>query len=97
VGRPDPEWGEVVTAVVVPADPEAPPSLAGLRALLRDRLPVYAIPAALLLVPKLPLLPSGKPDREALRAQAVEAPRQDPPSRRWAHESTAGTNGHAER
>ena len=25
VGRPDPEWGERVTAVVVPADPAKPP------------------------------------------------------------------------
>ena len=26
VGRPDPEWGELVTAIVVPADPAAPPA-----------------------------------------------------------------------
>ena len=82
VGCRDPEWGEVVTAVVVPADPSAPPSLADIRAWLRDRLPVYAVPAALLLVPELPLLPSGKPDREALRARAADALRQDPPGPR---------------
>ena len=27
VGRPDPEWGQVVAAVVVPADPAGPPTL----------------------------------------------------------------------
>jgi o-succinylbenzoate---CoA ligase len=97
VGCRDPEWGEVVTAVVVPADPSAPPSLADIRAWLRDRLPVYAVPAALLLVPELPLLPSGKPDREALRARAADVLRQDPPDRGWAHGSTTGTIGHAER
>jgi O-succinylbenzoic acid--CoA ligase len=73
VGRPDPEWGEVVTAVIVPADPAAPPQLADIRAHVRDRLPVYAAPAALLLVPELPMLPSGKPDREALRARVAGA------------------------
>jgi o-succinylbenzoate---CoA ligase len=72
VGRPDPEWGELVTAVVVPSDPLAPPRLADIRAHVRDKLPGYAAPAALLLVPDLPLLPSGKPDREALRARAAE-------------------------
>ncbi len=97
VGRQDPEWGELVTAVVVPADPSAPPSLADIRAWLRDRLPVYAVPAALLLVREMPLLPSGKPDREALRAQAAGAVKQDPPTGRWAHGTTAGTIGRTKR
>jgi len=74
VGRPDPEWGELVTAVVVPSDPLAPPRLPDIRAHVRDRLPAYAAPAALLLVPDLPLLPSGKPDREALRGLAAAVP-----------------------
>ena len=97
VGCPDPEWGELVTAVVVPADPEAPPSLPDIRTELRGRLPVSAVPAALLLAREMPLLPSGKPDREALRARAAEAARQDSPTRRWAHDTTAGTIGRAER
>lgn len=73
VGRPDAEWGELVTAVVVAADPAAAPPLADIRAHVRDRLPAYAAPSALLLVPDMPLLPSGKPDRAALRARAAEA------------------------
>jgi o-succinylbenzoate---CoA ligase len=73
VGRPDREWGEVVTAVVVPADPAQPPQLADIREHVRDRLPVYAAPAGLLLVPDLPMLASGKPDREALRAHVAES------------------------
>jgi o-succinylbenzoate---CoA ligase len=68
VGQPDPEWGEVVTAVVVPADPSAPPLLPGIRAHVRARLPRYAAPAALVLVSEIPMLPSGKPDRAALKA-----------------------------
>jgi o-succinylbenzoate---CoA ligase len=68
VGQPDAEWGEVVTAIVVPADPASPPVLAALRAQLRGRLPDFARPRALVLVAALPLLPSGKPDLQALRA-----------------------------
>ena len=83
--------GSVVTAVVVPADPSAPPSLADIRAQLRDRLPVYAVPAALLLVPELPLLPSGKPDREALRARAADAAAAGSPG--TAGGRTASTHG----
>jgi o-succinylbenzoate---CoA ligase len=67
VGRPDPEWGELVTAVVVPANPAAPPQLPDIRAHVRALLPRYAAPAALVLVAEIPMLPSGKPDRAALR------------------------------
>ncbi|MGH3158317.1 MAG: AMP-binding protein, partial [Streptosporangiaceae bacterium] len=44
VGRPDPEWGERVTAVVVPADPAMPPDLGFLRAHVRLTLPAWAAP-----------------------------------------------------
>jgi o-succinylbenzoate---CoA ligase len=75
VGVPDPEWGELVTAVVVAADPAAPPDLAGLRARARDRLPGYALPRRLLVVGELPMLASGKPDRQALRLAAAGSAR----------------------
>ncbi|MBB6120138.1 O-succinylbenzoic acid--CoA ligase [Nocardiopsis algeriensis] len=68
VGRPDPEWGERVCAVVVPADPAAPPSLEQLRDWVRERLPAYAAPRELDLRASLPLLASGKPDLVALRS-----------------------------
>jgi O-succinylbenzoic acid--CoA ligase len=71
VGRPDPEWGEVVTAIVAAARPSEPPSLADLRAALKGRLPGFALPRALVLVAALPLLPTGKPDLLALRALAA--------------------------
>ncbi|MFI9436510.1 MULTISPECIES: AMP-binding protein [Streptosporangium] len=64
VGRPDPEWGERVVAVVVSA---APPSLAELRAFAKERLPAYAAPAELIVLPEIPLLPNGKPDLATLR------------------------------
>ncbi|MFG1707317.1 AMP-binding protein [Nonomuraea sp. M3C6] len=68
IGTPDPEWGELVTAVVVPADPDTPPTLSQLRAFCRDRLPFHAAPRSLRLVPRLPLLPNGKTDLVRLRA-----------------------------
>ncbi|GII78869.1 O-succinylbenzoic acid--CoA ligase [Sphaerisporangium rufum] len=67
VGRPHPDWGEEVVAVVVPADPAAPPSLPGLRALVKAGLPAYAAPRALMVVDRLPLLPNGKPDIVQIR------------------------------
>jgi o-succinylbenzoate---CoA ligase len=78
VGRPDPEWGELVTAIVVPSDPAAPPALDVLRGFARGRLPDYAAPRAIVVVPAVPLLSSGKPDLQALRSLAqTERPRQD--------------------
>jgi o-succinylbenzoate---CoA ligase len=67
VGRPDPEWGERVTAVVVPADPADPPGLELLRTHVSARLPRYACPSEVVLADAIPLLPSGKPDLAALR------------------------------
>ncbi len=67
IGEPDPEWGERVTAVVVPEDPAAPPALPALRAAVTRRLPHFAAPRALVLVAEVPLLSSGKPDLAALR------------------------------
>jgi o-succinylbenzoate---CoA ligase len=67
IGEPDPEWGERVTAIVVPDDPAAPPALAALRAAVTQRMPHFAAPRALVLVAEVPLLASGKPDLAALR------------------------------
>jgi o-succinylbenzoate---CoA ligase len=67
VGRPDPEWGERVTAVVVPADPTDPPGLELLRIHVRETLPRYASPSEVVLTEAIPVLPSGKPDLAALK------------------------------
>jgi O-succinylbenzoic acid--CoA ligase len=67
IGVPDQEWGERVTAVVVPGDPAHPPALRDLRAAVAQRMPRYAAPRALVLVAEVPLLASGKPDLAALR------------------------------
>jgi O-succinylbenzoic acid--CoA ligase len=67
VGRPDAEWGERVTAVVVPSDPADPPSLELLRTHVRARLPRYACPSEVVLTEAIPVLPSGKPNLAALK------------------------------
>jgi O-succinylbenzoic acid--CoA ligase len=72
VGTPDPDWGERVPAMIVAADEGDPPLLEEIRAYVRDRLPRYAAPQAMVLVADLPMLPSGKPDRQLLRDIAVQ-------------------------
>ena len=78
VGQPDPEWGQRVIAVVVPADPEDPPTLELLRLHVRERLPRYAAPSKVVMVDAVPMLPSGKHDivrlrQELLRREQTEA------------------------
>ena len=78
VGQPDPEWGERVVAVVVPADPGDPPALELLRRHVREQLPRYAIPSRVVIVDAVPMLPSGKHDivrlrQELLRREQTEA------------------------
>ncbi len=62
-GRPDPEWGQRVVAVVVPADPGEPPTLEALRAHAKEALPAVAAPRELELVEDLPRTASGKARR----------------------------------
>jgi O-succinylbenzoic acid--CoA ligase len=78
LGLPDPEWGERVVAVVVPADPADPPTLELLRLHVKERLPRYAAPSRVVMVDAVPMLPSGKHDlarlrRELLRREQSEA------------------------
>ncbi|MEW9528164.1 AMP-binding protein [Microbispora sp. NPDC049125] len=71
VGRPDPEWGEIVVAVVVPraggGEGAGGAGLAELRAYAKERLPAYAAPRVVEMVREIPLLPNGKPDMVSLR------------------------------
>jgi len=64
VGRPDPEWGARVTAVVVPTA-EAP-TLDALRAFCAERLARYKVPRALEIIETLPRTTSGKLLRRSL-------------------------------
>jgi o-succinylbenzoate---CoA ligase len=69
-GTPDPEWGHVVTAYVVPSGTEAP-SLDDLRRAVREVLPAFCAPRMLELVESIPTTPLGKPQRSALRPAAT--------------------------
>lgn len=72
-GCPDPEWGQIVAAVVVPADPAAPPSLTELRAWTRSQLPAAFAPQRLRVVGRLPRTDLGKVPREVIDALLREA------------------------
>lgn len=71
---PDPEWGQKIGAVVVLAGGHRAEELTPqLQQLVRDSLGPAARPRQLLILPALPLLASGKPDRQAL-LRALSAP-----------------------
>ncbi|MFK5581920.1 o-succinylbenzoate--CoA ligase [Serinicoccus sp. LYQ131] len=82
VGVEDPEWGHRVAALVVPPDGAAGttptgPSVATLRSALVLALPPHALPRQAEVVPALPLLESGKPDRAAARDLLAAGGRMD--------------------
>jgi O-succinylbenzoic acid--CoA ligase len=67
VGRPDPEWGQRVVAVLELAPGAAAPSLAELRDWVRDALPAWAAPKEVEVVEALPRTSLGKVRRAAVR------------------------------
>ncbi|MBW3571367.1 MAG: AMP-binding protein [Gemmatimonadetes bacterium] len=67
VGVPDDRWGEVGRAFVVPRE-GAMLAEAEVRAHARTRLAGYKVPKAVFILPEIPRLGSGKPDRRALAA-----------------------------
>ena len=71
VGLPDPDWGERVTAVVIPADPGRPPEPGALRLAACRLLTGAQVPKEIVLLDALPLRGVGKPDRRAVRTMLV--------------------------
>jgi O-succinylbenzoic acid--CoA ligase len=67
VGSPDDEWGQVVSAAIVVAHGESPPTLDYVRDQLRGILPDHGLPRRLTTLAELPLRGPGKPDRAAVR------------------------------
>jgi O-succinylbenzoic acid--CoA ligase len=65
-GVEDDEWGQLVTAFVVPADRAAPPVLEALRDTVRAELPAYCAPRRLVLVDEVPRTALGKVRRGEL-------------------------------
>ncbi len=72
VGIPDPEWGEAIAlaAVTSPGGPPVGPvpdsGVVEIREMLRPHLPAHALPRRVLVVPEIPTLGPGKPDRTAV-------------------------------
>ncbi|MFR9805001.1 AMP-binding protein [Pseudonocardia sp. RS010] len=67
IGVPDAHWGEQVGAVVVPADPTAPPSAEELKAFCRERITGFKAPSHWYFVDTLPMTPTGKIQKFVLR------------------------------
>ena len=72
IGRPHPDWGETVVAVIVPR-PGRQPDAEALKAFLADKLARYKIPRDYVCVDTLPRTPSGKLQKHLLR-QDIGAP-----------------------
>lgn len=66
IGVPHDDWGEAVTAVVVPDEPGSL-SEADLAAYAEDRLADYKEPKRYVFLDEMPLTPAGKVDKAALR------------------------------
>jgi o-succinylbenzoate---CoA ligase len=69
-GLPDPVWGELVAAAVVPR-PDQTPSLEELGRWASERLAAYKLPRRWALLSELPRHPSGKLDRARAAAAAL--------------------------
>ena len=62
----DEEWGQIVVAHVVPADPFRIPRLPDMRAWIAEVMPVWCAPRKLVITDRLPRTPLGKIHRAAL-------------------------------
>lgn len=67
IGVPDEDWGEAVTAFVVPTADTL--NTDDVIAYCKQKLAKYKVPKAVNLVEKIPLTAYGKPDKKAMRAE----------------------------
>ncbi|MFD2169345.1 non-ribosomal peptide synthase/polyketide synthase [Tumebacillus lipolyticus] len=85
-------------AYLVPSDSGVPTPLPELRAYVRDRLPEYMVPAALIRIESIPLTPNGKIDRKSLpepqQPSSEEAERSRTPIEELVGELFAGVLGY---
>lgn len=66
VGIPDPEWGEIVAALVVPTGPGSAPTVETVRERLRGILPGHALPRRVVTAAAIPQQGPGKADRRSV-------------------------------
>ena len=69
VGVPDERWGEIVAAVILPADPSCALPVLDLHHYCRERLSAHKTPALWFVVEGFPLTPSGKIQKFVLQQQ----------------------------
>ncbi|MEG4230664.1 2-succinylbenzoate--CoA ligase [Microcoleus sp. Pol11C3] len=70
IGLPDKDWGQVVTAIYVPANSEV--TVKNLQAAIEDKLSKFKRPKYWVIVAKLPRNSQGKVNREQLQKIAIE-------------------------
>jgi fatty-acyl-CoA synthase len=75
VGIPHALWGEVGCAFILPRAGAEAPAPADVIDFAKKNLASYKVPKSVVIMPELPRLGSGKPDRRALAAQAPVAER----------------------
>ena len=80
LGLPDSTWGEIVAAVLVPAEPGQLPAVTELHDLCRSHLAPHETPARWFGVTELPLTGSGKIQKFRLREQINRAELKDLPT-----------------
>jgi long-chain acyl-CoA synthetase len=76
IGVPDPDMGERLVALVVPADPAAPPTADTLMSLCRNTIAHYKCPREVQLVDSVERNAMGKINRRRLRDTALNSPLQ---------------------
>jgi fatty-acyl-CoA synthase len=81
LGLPDPTWGEIVAAVLVPANPGQLPAVTELHDLCRSHLAPHKTPARWFQTAGLPLTGSGKIQKFRLREQINRAELSELPPR----------------
>jgi fatty-acyl-CoA synthase len=69
VGVPDEKWGEQVGAVIIAADPQAPPDPEELRAYCRERLASFKAPTLWYFVSSFPTTATGKTQKYVMKEQ----------------------------
>jgi fatty-acyl-CoA synthase len=87
IGVPDERWGEIVAAVVRPADPATPPSADELHVWCREKLAAHKTPAAWYFVDSYPLTASGKIQKFMLKQWVEEGRLQSAARKEMAREA----------
>jgi len=72
IGLPDARWGEIIGAVIRPADPATPPSAEELRVWCRKQLASHKTPSAWYFVENYPMTASGKIQKFVLKKWVEE-------------------------